>query len=75
MLAQKKKYIANTIKYNDINGVLSVCKTAVSSVRRGLINEDSSDRKLDNVERSLMEFDLMLFLVALISTGLETTDA
>jgi len=61
-------------KNNDIYGVLSLCKTAVSRVRRGLISEDSSDRKFDNVERSLMEFDLMLFFVAMISSGLETTD-
>jgi len=27
-----------------------LCKTAVSRERRGLISEDSSDRKLDNVE-------------------------
>ena len=33
--------------------VLSVCKTAASRVRRGLISEHSSHRNVNNVERSL----------------------
>jgi len=66
-----KQDIAYEIKYNNIYGVLSLCRTAVRREKKGLINEDSSDRKLDNVERSLEEFNLMLFLEALISLGLE----
>lgn len=73
MLAQWD--IAYNIEYNNTYGVLSLCRTAVSRERRGLISEDSSDRKLDNVERSLNESNLLLFIVALISLGLETTDA
>ena len=51
MLAQWD--IGYNIEYNNTYGVLSLCRTAVSRERRWLISEDSSDRKLDNVELEL----------------------
>lgn len=54
--------------------MLSFCENAVSRLRRRLISEDNSNTNLDNDERSLIGFEIVLLLCILISSGLETTD-